>query len=259
MAHNLTTGVTTAVVVGDWDKNHLGIAGSRIVWEDSRKDKTDRDIWLYDLSTGEEHVVCSASGTQFDPKISGDRIVWSDNRNGNRDIYLYDIRSGTETAIATGIAEQEGAAISGDRIIWMEYPSTLLNNPYDESNRLMLYDLSSGKEYEILHDIPDMFAQEISGNRIVFMDLAHIPAGERETLHENTLQEISIFSLDPAIFPGPAPVTTPENITTISSSRSSDIPRPVTSPLPEQAPGFGVFCFLSVVLMGILCTMVRKG
>ncbi|MDO8872696.1 MAG: hypothetical protein Q7V05_08220 [Methanoregula sp.] len=91
----------------------------------------------------------------------------------------------------------------------MEYPPALLNNPCDESNRLMMDDLSSGKEYLVLHDIPGMFAQEISVNRILFMNLVHIPAGERDIRREKTAEEISLFTLDPAIFSVVIPATVP--------------------------------------------------
>ena len=153
---------------------------------------------------------------------------------------VYDITTGTETVAATGIKEQEEADISGNLIVWKELPSMLFYNPYDESNRLMVHDLSTGKEYQVLKDVPGMFAPAISGNRIIFMDLAHIPADQRDNPRENTVQEISLFTLDPVNFPLPVPTTVTQVNATAPPVRSPGINPPV--PTPAQTPGFGTTC-----------------
>jgi beta propeller repeat protein len=256
IAYNLTTGKQIIVSHGDWDKTGIRIDGSRIVWEDYRKDGISRDIYLYDLTTGKERVICNATGPQGEPKISGDRIVWSDRRDQNWDVYLYDIATGEERVIATGLKEQEAADISGNRIIWMEWPSMFLYNPYDESNRLMMYDISSGKEYQVLKDIPNMFAPAIYGNRIIFMDLAHIPADQRDKPRQDPVQEISLFTLDPGRFP-----LSKTTIVTQVNATGSPVPSPGTPPLPKPtpAPGFGTVCALSVFVIGILFIRIRRG
>ena len=255
IAYNLTSGEKIVVSHGAWDKTGIRIAGSRIVWEDYRKDGISRDIYLYDLTTGEERVICNATGPQAEPKISGNRIVWSDRRDQNFDVYLYDIATGKETVIATGIKEQEAADISGDLIIWMEWPSMLLYNPYNESNRLMMFDLSSGKEYQVLKDVPGIFAPAISGNRIIFMDLAHIPADQRDNPRQDPVPEISLFTLDPGRFP----LSKPTLVMGVNATTPLRVPE-VISPVPTatQTPGFGTLCALSVLVIGILFIQIRR-
>jgi beta propeller repeat protein len=233
IAYNLTTGQKILISHGMWDKTGIRIAGSRIIWEDYRKGGVDRDIYLYDLTTGQERVICNASGTQYDPKISGDRIVWDDHRDGNWDVYMYDLKTGTESAIATGVNEQEASDISGDRIIWMEWPSQLLyrSNTDDETSRLMMYDLSTGKEYRVLENIPGMFGPAISGIRIIWMDLAHIGPENRYIRRENTVQEISMFTLDPKVFPSTQLLTVVPAITNQPAVDVTPIP-PTTQPVP---------------------------
>ncbi|MFA4823603.1 MAG: hypothetical protein WC593_00445 [Methanoregula sp.] len=256
IAYNLTTGKKIVASHGAWDKTSVRIDGSRIVWEDYRNDGISRDIYLYDLTTGKERVICNATGPQAEPKISGNRIVWSDRRDQNFDVYVYDIATGEDTVIATGIKEQEAADISGDLIVWMEWPSMLLYNPYNESNRLMMFDLSSGKEYQVLKDIPNMFAPAISGNRIIFMDLAHIPADKRDNPVENPVQEISLFTLDPSSFPLSKPTLVMGVIAT-TPSRVPEVISPVRT--TTQTPGFGTFCALSALVIGIISIRMRTG
>jgi len=255
IAYNLTSGEKIVVSHGAWDKTGIRIDGSRIVWEDYRKDGISRDIYLYDLATGKEIVICNATGPQAEPKISGNRIVWSDRRDQNFDVYQYDIATGKETVIATGIKEQEAADISGDLIIWMEWPSMLLYNPYNESNRLMMYDLSAGKEYQVLKDVPGIFAPAISGNRIIFMDLAHIPADKRDNPVENPVQEISLFTLDPSSFPLSKPTLVMGVIAT-TPSRVPEVISPVRT--TTQTPGFGTLCALSVLAIGMFLIQIRR-
>lgn len=45
------------------------------------------DIYLKDLTTGEELAVCTAAGDQVNPVVRGNLIVWEDNRGGDWDIY----------------------------------------------------------------------------------------------------------------------------------------------------------------------------
>ena len=255
IAYNLTTGKKIVVSHGAWDKTGVRIDGSRIVWEDYRSGGASRDIYLYDLTTGKERVICNATGPQAEPKISGNRIVWSDRRDQNFDVYLYDIATGKETVIATGIKEQEAADISGDLIIWMEWPSMLLYNPYNESNRLMMYDISAGKEYQVLKDIPNMEALAISGNRIIFMDLAHIPADQRDNPRQDPVPEISLFTLDPSSFP----LSKPTLVMGVIATTPLRVPE-VISPVPTatQTPGFGTLCALSVLVIGILFIQIRR-
>jgi beta propeller repeat protein len=52
---------------------------------------------------GTEQEINSAFSNQITPVISGDYIVWQDERDGNWDIYLYDMSVGrTESACSQG-------------------------------------------------------------------------------------------------------------------------------------------------------------
>jgi len=79
----------TPAVICDTALGTADVDGSIVVWADSRRDEGsfDGDIYAYDLATGEEYLVCAAPGLQWYPSISGDLIVWMDQRSGQYDIY----------------------------------------------------------------------------------------------------------------------------------------------------------------------------
>ena len=52
--------------------------------------------------TGVEYQITTNTLDQIDPAISGNYIVWTDSRNGNKDIYHYDIPSHKEAPLTPG-------------------------------------------------------------------------------------------------------------------------------------------------------------
>ena len=76
------------------------ISDGRIVWADGRIKGTN--IFIYDIATGKEKTVSTASEYESNPAIDGNRIVWQDKRKGTMDIFMF-----TEDASETGIAAEE--------------------------------------------------------------------------------------------------------------------------------------------------------
>lgn len=141
------------------------ISGDLVVWEENA------DIYMYDLSADPETQptqITSDAAHQYNPAISGDRIVWWGDREGS-DIYLYDLSTGTEIRITTddGVPVQRAPAISGDRIVWADG-----RNEIDENGNLdiYMYDLSTGTETQITTNTSLQAAPDVSGDRIVWED-----------------------------------------------------------------------------------------
>jgi len=103
---------------------------------------------------------------QSSPDISGDRIVWMDQRNGlASDIYMYDLVSNTEVQITTDPNEQINPKISGDWIVWAD----LRNGNYD----IYMYDLATSTETCVATasvGLTNYTYPDISGSRIVWAD-----------------------------------------------------------------------------------------
>lgn len=75
------------------------------------------------------------------PAIYKDRIVWSDNCNGNYDIYMYNLSTSRETQISTSESDDFSPDIYGDRIVW--------NDLRNGNGEIYMYNLSTKKETQI--------------------------------------------------------------------------------------------------------------
>ena len=70
------------------NEGYVDVCGDIVVWE------SDGDIYGADLSDLENitvFAICTAPERQYDPVISGDLVVWTDERNDIGDIYAADI------------------------------------------------------------------------------------------------------------------------------------------------------------------------
>ena len=81
-------------------------------------------------------------GSQRFPSISGQKIVWQDDRNGNWDIYLYDMGTGQTRRLTDDPKDQVSPRISGNRVVWEDYRNSgVLENP-----DIYLLDLDTNQE-----------------------------------------------------------------------------------------------------------------
>lgn len=92
------------------------IDGTKIVWK-------ERDcIYFHDLTTNKTvEITTNAAVDPSYPKVSGNRVVWQDNRNDNWDIYLYDFVAKKEVPLIVASGDQCCPVIHGDKVIWTDY------------------------------------------------------------------------------------------------------------------------------------------
>ena len=123
---------------------------------------TTGSIFMYDILNEEEKQITDTNIQHF-PDISGDKIVWQDDRNGNWDIYMYDISTSTETQITSNNLDQISPAIHGDTIVWADARSEW---------GIYMYDISTSTETKITTDNSSaQLFPDIYGDKIVWMDV----------------------------------------------------------------------------------------
>jgi TolB protein len=157
-------------------------------------------VMMISSTAGAAEVKVSAQNSdQGHPSISGDRIVWQDDRNGNWDIYLYDLGTGVERPICTAPGDQVLPSISGDRIVWQD-------DRNGSNSEVYLFDLTTGIERPIFSNGGVNYQKEpaIDGMKIVYMDSMNgddynIHLYDLLTQRNPTISETSKSQKQPAI------------------------------------------------------------
>ncbi len=166
----------TQITDDDFPQHRPVIDGNFVVYEDTRDHV--HHLYLYDIATGIEIVLTSEPLVEsVEADISGDRVVWMDNRNGNWDIYTYLI-SRPDLGVYPLIdfqGDQTNPAIHENTVVWEDYQE-------DEFRKnIFMYDLSTGIVTQITNDNdlqqhePDVYkhlivwVDERNGNPDIYM------------------------------------------------------------------------------------------
>lgn len=99
----------------------IAVSGTKIVYEDRRKGGNDRDIFVYDLSTGQETAVATGAGNQTAPDIDGNWVVWDSGSGSSDTIYAVHLELPQEVIAVSaddGSVVQDRPAISGTTVVW---------------------------------------------------------------------------------------------------------------------------------------------
>ncbi len=127
--HDLVTGMASSLTTAPGRQAAPDIAGNLVVWEDERSDWRG-DVYLFDLSTGSEWPIATGAWYQYEGRVSGNRVVRTDYRNGNADVVLCEFNPATgqcpERWSTNHAASQDLPAVSGNVIAWTDDRN---NNP----------------------------------------------------------------------------------------------------------------------------------
>ncbi|MFH1732052.1 MAG: hypothetical protein ABIF82_10445, partial [Planctomycetota bacterium] len=118
------------------------VSGDIIIWRDYRyvaPGELVRGIYGYDLVSETEFPICTHPAAKPHlPRISGDIVVWYDDRNSGTDIYGFDVSGATQQSdmvarqaalttgnpgnfpICTHPARQWDPVVSGNTVLWLD-------------------------------------------------------------------------------------------------------------------------------------------
>lgn len=137
------------------------VSENKVVWEAAPDPGTFPDIYLYNFTTGEQTQLTdeSAGSDRGHVSISGDKIVWHDDRDGVRNVFLHDIYSKSTAPIIDDGSARVDPDIDGNKVVWKE------------GGDIYVYDLDTAIKTQITSDPSSQQNKpKISGNRIVWED-----------------------------------------------------------------------------------------
>lgn len=129
-------------------------------------------IAALNLGEGDTALICNASGDQTYLSISGDKIVWQDNRYGDWDIFMYDISTGEEKEICNVSGDQVRPRISGDIIVWADGRNSepLVSSTEEDDWDIWMYNLTTKESQAVKNTDVFQFNPAVSGNTIAWQD-----------------------------------------------------------------------------------------
>ncbi|MDV2482467.1 PGF-pre-PGF domain-containing protein [Methanoculleus sp. Wushi-C6] len=128
-------------------QEHPSIDGDMVVFERSLLNGP-KDIYCMSTSGTGLRPITNDNVPQERPSISGDYVVWQENRNGNWDIYLYSFSKDETLQLTDSPADQWLPVIHGNYVVW-----------YDNrggSTDICLYDISAKKEKGMIGCNPEL-------------------------------------------------------------------------------------------------------
>ncbi|MDO8552084.1 MAG: hypothetical protein Q7S01_00980 [bacterium] len=147
------------------DLNHQrfpSIYGDKIVWSDY----TEGEIYLYNISTGEQRRLTTSGYTKNYPYMRGDIITWFDGSGG---FYMYDLKNGEERSFANESIHPDPWRVSiyNNKMVFSATP------PEGGNPDIFLYDITTSTTTRITSDPMSERAPAIYGNKIVFLNDTH--------------------------------------------------------------------------------------
>lgn len=200
--HNITSGEETQITSDESPQLDPAIYGDIIVWTDTRSVniteddenltlqdllRSNSDIYMYNISSGEEMQVTTNTSWQEGASIYEDRIVWADMRNANLtsdnwlewnvDVYMYNITTGEETQVTTDESNQLLPAIYGDRIVWEDYRNFNATTDISTSEEvawnsdIYMYNITSQEEKQVTSNASSQEYPAIYEDTLVWVDM----------------------------------------------------------------------------------------
>lgn len=158
-ARNLAGGSAVRLTNSPQTDMDPAVSGARVAYV--RRDSTAGTchIFVTDVVTLATRQVTSGAGCHGSPDISGHRVVYHGNRDGNQDVFVYDLAANSETRIGlTGV--QRNANVSGDFVAFEDVASA--------NSDIRLYHVPTATLTTAVGTASNEFLNDIDGNRVAY-------------------------------------------------------------------------------------------
>lgn len=166
--------------------NRLSISGNLVAWADNRHadpeisthpsndPEYNNEIYVYNLTTGQEKRITSYPGNDHYPDIEGDKIVWLRQEDYIRaDVFVYNLETGGESQVSKSRFADFQPSIHEDRIVWVDARvsqgntsgDTVINGRQGQTD-IYLYDLETQRETKLTSTVPG----QVLLNPLIFGD-----------------------------------------------------------------------------------------
>ncbi len=163
-AHNLITGDAGLVDPTRQDQKDPAVHAGRVVWQDLR-DVGNGEIYLMDLEEGTSSVrLTHDPGGQFHPDISGDWVVWEDNRNLQVDLYGYDLLRGIEVRLTNTPFDEVSPRLRNEWLLYAE------DSAGETRNNLRILNLWNRANVQLTNASSDKATPAMASGWVVWAD-----------------------------------------------------------------------------------------
>ncbi len=166
--------------------NRPSIDGNLVVWADNRHADPEvsthpsndpdynNEIYVHDLTTGQEKRITTYPGNDRNPDIDGDKIVWLRQEDYIRaDVFVYNLETGRESQVSKSRFADFQPSIHEDRIVWVDAmvsqgntDSDVVMNGIQGQTDIYLYDLETRQKTKLTSTVPG----QVLLNPLIFRD-----------------------------------------------------------------------------------------
>jgi len=93
------------------------VDGDWVVWVETIAPGNDQ-IVAWNAATNAQRTLTTVASNKVQPRISGNQVVWADDRAGNLDIRSYDLATNVEDVLVDGPGDQMLSALDGNRVVY---------------------------------------------------------------------------------------------------------------------------------------------
>jgi beta propeller repeat protein len=161
IAMNLSTGNTSTLSNTDGIEYRPDISNGTAVWQ--RKTTGDWNIFGCDLKSGKIFPVSVGPSRKTTPRISGDRVVFVDDKSGSPDIMMVNLTTGGEMVICNQSDVQWQPDIDGNWIVWEDW-----RDGAESRGDIMAYDILTGREVQVTRTPWADWFPAVSGEWVVW-------------------------------------------------------------------------------------------